>query len=98
MADFNAAVAKTLAREGGGKVTEDPSDHGGLTKYGIAQRSYPLLNIRMLTEEQARGIYKSDFWDKVRGDELTDQIVAESLFDAAVNMGVKTAVRLAQYS
>ena len=98
MADFNAAVTKTLAREGGGKITDDPKDRGGVTKYGITQRSYPMLNIRALTEEQARGIYKADYWDKLRGDEIADQIVAECLFDAAVNMGVKTAVRLAQYS
>lgn len=98
MADFNPAVAKTLAREGGAKITEDPKDKGGLTKYGISQRSYPLLNIRALTEEQARKIYKTDFWDKVRGDELKSQPAAEALFDTAVNMGATTAIRLAQYS
>ena len=98
MADFNTAVVKTLVREGGGRITDDPNDRGGLTKYGISQHSYPLVNIRALTEAQARGIYKADFWDKVRGDDITSQIVAESLFDTAVNMGVKTASRLAQYS
>jgi lysozyme family protein len=98
MADFNLAIVKTLAREGGAKVTEDPTDKGGLTKYGISQRSYPLLNIRALTEDQARKIYKADFWDKVRGDEIKAQAVAESIFDSAVNMGVTTAARLAQFS
>lgn len=98
MADFNAAIVKTLVREGGSKITDDPNDAGGLTKFGISQRSYPLVNIRALTEEQARKIYKADFWDKVMGDNLASQAVAESLFDTAVNMGATTAVRLAQFS
>jgi lysozyme family protein len=98
MADFDSAIVKTLAREGGAKITEDPKDKGGLTKYGISQRSYPLVNIRALTEEQARRIYKTDFWDKVRGDDVQSQPVAEALFDTAVNMGAVTAIRLAQYS
>jgi len=98
MADFNQAVAKTLVREGGGRITDDPKDKGGVTKYGISQRSYPMLNIRGLSEQQARDIYKADFWDKVRGDDIKTQSVAECLFDAAVNMGVKTASRIAQFS
>ncbi len=57
-----------------------------------------MVNIRALTEEQAKGIYKTDFWDKVRGDSIQSQAVAENLFDTAVNMGAKTAIRLAQFS
>ena len=96
MADFNTAVTKTLIHEGGSRVTDDPDDSGGLTKYGISQRSYPNLDIRNLTEEQAKDVYKRDYWDKVSGDKITDQQVAENLFDTAVNMGPKTASRLAQ--
>jgi lysozyme family protein len=96
MADFNAAVTKTLAREGGAKITEDPNDKGGLTKFGISQRAYPNVDIRALTEDQARKLYRADFWDKVGGDAVASQAVAECLFDTAVNMGVTTAARLAQ--
>ncbi len=38
MADFEKAVLKTLIREGGAKITKDPNDPGGLTKYGISKR------------------------------------------------------------
>ena len=96
MADFNQAIVKTLIHEGGSKVTDDPNDRGGLTKYGISQRSYPNVDIRNLTEEQAKEIYKRDYWDKVKADDIQSQEVAENLFDTAVNMGPRTAGRLAQ--
>lgn len=96
MADFDIAVTKTLIHEGGSRVTDDPDDRGGLTKYGISQRSYPNLDIRNLTEDQAKEVYKRDYWDKVAGDKIKNQQVAENLFDTAVNMGPRTASRLAQ--
>ncbi|VAX03465.1 Lysozyme (N-acetylmuramidase) family [hydrothermal vent metagenome] len=96
MADFNKAIGKTLAHEGGAKFTDDPTDRGGATKYGISQRAYPNVDIRNLTEQQARDIYKRDYWDRIRADEMTSQAIAENIFDTAVNMGVRTASRLAQ--
>ena len=96
MADFEAAIVKTLINEGGAKVTDDPEDRGGLTKFGISQRSYPNVDIRNLTEQQAKEIYKRDFWDKVKADDIQSQEMAENLFDTAVNMGPRTASRLAQ--
>src|SRR5262245_64575336 len=96
MAAFEPAVAKTLIREGGSRFTDDPNDHGGATKYGISQRAYPNVDIRNLTEDQAKAIYKRDYWDKVGGDSIASQLVAENIFDTAVNMGVTTAVKLVQ--
>lgn len=96
MADFDTAVVKTLIHEGGAKVTDDPDDAGGLTKYGISQRAYPNVDIRNLTEQEAKNIYKQDYWDKVKADDIADQALAENLFDTAVNMGPRTASRLAQ--
>ena len=96
MANFNDAVGKTLTREGGSKFTDVPDDKGGATKYGISQHSYPSIDIRNLTEQQARDIYKRDYWDRVRGDDINSQMVAENIFDTAVNMGVRTTSRLVQ--
>jgi len=96
MAVFDLAIGKTLAHEGGAKFTDDPADRGGATKYGISQAAYPDLDIRNLTEQQARDIYKRDYWDRVHGDEITSQVVAENIFDTCVNMGVRTGSRLAQ--
>lgn len=96
MADFDPAVTKTLIREGGARFTDNPDDHGGATKYGISQRAYPSVDIPNLTEEQAKAIYKQDYWDKVSGDKVRSQAVAENIFDTAVNMGVTTATKLVQ--
>ena len=96
MADFNKAVEKTLKREGGARFTNDPDDPGRETKYGISQKAYPDVNIENLTEERAKEIYKRDYWNRINGDGLMHQAIAEKLFDTAVNIGVKTASRLAQ--
>lgn len=98
MADFNIAVAKTLIREGGSKITDDPTDKGGLTKYGISQRAYPKEDIRNLSEDRAKELYKRDYWDKVQGDQIKSQNIAEAIFDTAVNMGAGMAVKLAQWA
>jgi len=96
MANFIDAIVKTLAKEGGAKFTDVPNDKGGATKFGISQAAYPTLDIRNLTEQQARDIYKRDYWDRVRGDDITSQLIAENIFDTAVNMGVRTTSRLVQ--
>lgn len=40
--------------------------------------------------------YKSEFWDKVKGDDITDQAIAAELFDTGVNFGISRAVKMAQ--
>lgn len=96
MANFDQAVVKTIAREGGARYTETPGDTGGGTKYGISKRAYPQLDIANLSEDRAKEIYRSDYWDPAHGDDITSQLVAENIFDTAVNMGVGRAVKLAQ--
>ncbi|HTQ73574.1 MAG TPA: glycosyl hydrolase 108 family protein [Burkholderiales bacterium] len=96
MADFDPAVAKTLIREGGARFTDNPDDRGGPTKYGISQNAYPNVDIRNLSEDQAKAIYKKNYWDRVSGDTLKSQAIAENIFDTAVNMGPTTATKLVQ--
>jgi len=96
MANFELAVTKTILREGGGKLHKVAGDSGGTTKYGISQKSYPQVNLEKLTEENAKAIYKRDYWDRIMGDLIISQQIAEELFDTAVNMGVKSAVKLLQ--
>lgn len=90
---FDRAVALVLAHEGG--YVNDPRDPGGETRYGISKRAYPDVDILHLTEERAKAIYKRDYWDKLRTDEIPEEL-AICLFDAAVNMGRDRAVRLLQ--
>ena len=96
MADFSLAIAKTLKHEGGSTITDDVDDRGGLTRYGISQRAYPELDISSLTEAKAKEIYKRDYWDVVKGDEIQVQEIAAAIFDFAVNAGPGRAIKLAQ--
>ena len=93
MNKFRIAVDMVLKHEGG--YVDDPSDPGGRTKYGISQRSYQGLDIRSITKDDAREIYKRDYWDRIRGDDLPTP-VAIVAFDMAVNAGSRTASKMVQ--
>lgn len=94
--DFEKAVKNVLEREG--ILTDDPDDSGGLTKYGISQKSFPNMDIKNLTREHAIEIYRDLYWDRAGASKIQSQLIAEELFDTAVNMGVTTAVTILQRS
>jgi lysozyme family protein len=79
------------------RVSDHPSDPGGLTKYGISQRAYPGLDIRGLTEAAALAIYRRDYWDRIRGDALPwplDMAVFDFAFNSGCGWSVKTLQKL----
>lgn len=90
---FDQAFDRLMGNEGG--LVDSPADPGGLTKWGISKRSYPSLDIRNLTREQAKLIYFSDFWTAAGMDKIPGAL-AFQVFDAAVNHGIQTAVRMMQ--
>jgi lysozyme family protein len=92
---FDVALAFVLAREGGSELTEDPSDPGGTTRYGISQRAFPDVDIQNLTMAGATALYRSRYWDSCKCDELPAAL-ALLVFDCAVNQGVSTAGKLLQ--
>ena len=87
---FRTALAFTLKFEGG--LVDNPDDPGGLTNFGISQRSYPGEDIRGLTRKRVEQIYRQDFWDTLEGDKLPPE-VAFVLFDYAVHAGVSRSIR-----
>jgi lysozyme family protein len=93
MGDFNQAVQKTLIHEGG--YVNNPADKGGPTKYGITQADMPNLNIATINQSQAESYYLEHYW-KPLYSQITDQSIAEKLFDMGVLFGVGTAVKLLQ--
>jgi lysozyme family protein len=95
MDPFETAMNFVLSAEGG--LVDDGSDPGGLTKFGISQRGYPNLNIRALTIEDARTLYRKDYWNRCSCDELPAG-VALLVFDAAVNQGAGASIRMLQSS
>lgn len=83
--DFEKAVAFTIKWEGG--YVNDPDDPGGETKYGITKKSYPDIDIKSLTVDDAKEIYWNDYWLK-SGCENLEPKTAVAVFDTAVNTGV----------
>ena len=92
---FDQAVGFVLKDQIEGGYVNDPRDPGGETNFGISKRSYPHVNIRDLTREDAVAIYKRDYWDACKCEELPPEI-AVAVFDCAVNQGAGIAIRLLQ--
>jgi len=90
---FDQCFDKLISHEGG--YVNDPRDPGGETKFGISKRAYPQVDIKALTLESAKAIYKRDYWDRAQCDKLPPS-VAYVLFDAAVNSGIGQAIRFLQ--
>lgn len=81
---FETAVAGLLKTEGG--YANDPKDRGGETKYGISKKAYPNLDIPSLSVDDAKAIYRKDYWDVIGAGKLPAGL-REAAFDAAVNQG-----------
>ena len=95
--DFDTAFKRLLGFEGG--FSDNPSDTGGATRFGVTEavaRSHGYTGeMSALPVDTAKAIYRADYWDKCRCEELPDQ-VRYSVFDAAVNSGPGQAVKWLQ--
>ena len=91
---FEKAFEYVIQNEG--YYVFDKNDPGGETKFGITKKSYPALNIRDLTLEDAKKIYYRDSWQKGKFEEIDDEKVATQLFDLSVNLGMQAAVIVLQ--
>ena len=87
----------TLHRQDRGNWTSGKVGVGELkgTKYGISAMAYPKEDIKNLTLDRAKQLYKRDYWDKCRCNELPNGLKFH-VFDVAVNSGVKRAIQTLQ--
>jgi lysozyme family protein len=93
------ALAGVLKHEGG--YSDHPSDPGGPTNFGITLadvRRYVKPNataqdVRALSLAQAKGIYRTRYWDVLRCDELP-RGVDYAVFDYGVNSGPARAAKV----
>jgi lysozyme family protein len=85
---FDKAFDFVIGNEGG--YVNDRYDAGGETKWGISKKQYPNLDLKNLTQEQAKEIYKKDYWSPIY-DQLNNPNLAIRVFDMAVNSGVRNA-------
>lgn len=94
---FKPFMDHLLVNEGG--YVNNPADPGGATNKGVTQRVYDAYrarvngnkqSVRLITDAEVRAIYKRQYWDVVKGDDLpagVDYVVA----DGAVNSGPQRA-------
>jgi lysozyme family protein len=87
---FDAVMAFVLREEGG--YVNNPADPGGETKYGISKRAHPTVDIAALTVEDAKKIYRRNYWDPL-GLDAEKFGPALVIMDCAVNQGVKRAMQ-----
>ncbi len=90
---FDAAFEGVIGVEGG--YVNNPSDPGGETKYGISKRAFPNEDIKNLTLERAKELYRQEYWTPLKTDQMPAPLAFE-LFDFAVNSGPRTAVTCLQ--
>ena len=91
--DYKEIISQVLKHEGG--YVNDPTDMGGETNFGITKRWYPDLDIKNLTKEDAIEIYKKDYWDRYKLDEMPTNL-QHIYFDMVVNMGARNAGKIMQ--
>jgi lysozyme family protein len=100
--NFPRAVLRVMLEEGG--FVDDPHDPGGATNYGITQAVYnayrrskavALKPVRLITRDEVEDIYRHQYADSIRFDDLPVGI-DYCVFDEAVNSGVVRAIKALQ--
>lgn len=101
-ANYATSLKHVLAEEGG-KV-QHPSDPGGRTNQGVTQRVYNAYrvgkglkarDVYTMTAKERDEIYRKNYWDIVKGDELPEGI-DHCVFDGAINSGSAQSVKWLQ--
>lgn len=109
MANFSLYFPKLLMHEGG--YVDHLNDKGGATNLGVTlkvwidngydkdgDRDIDKEDLRRITKQDAEKIAKKLYWDKIKGDQINSQSLAEFIFDWAYNSGVATATKKVQES
>lgn len=99
---FAICLPLILKHEGG--YVNHPKDPGGATNKGVIQSTYdswrdrqgqPRQSVRSIADAEVAAIYRRDYWDAVKGDDLPAG-VDYAVFDFAVNSGINRASRYLQ--
>ena len=87
-ANYNKCLETILHHEGG--YVNHPKDPGGETNLGVTKRVYEEWGgdkaMKDLFVEDVAPIYKKNYWDKLKGDNLPDGLDL-CVFDFGVNAG-----------
>jgi lysozyme family protein len=89
---------KLILHHEGGYVNH-PKDPGGETNLGVTKRVYEewggTKDMKDLTVEDVSPIYKKNYWDRIKGDELPSGLDL-CVFDFGVNAGTGRAAKFLQ--
>ena len=99
--NFEECMARLLAHEGG--YVWHAEDPGGETNFGVTRAVYEQYVGRQVMDGEMEGlthddvypIYKENYWDRVRGDDLPSG-VDWAVFDFCVNSGVSRSAKALQ--
>lgn len=99
--NFSKALQAVLLHEGG--YVHHPRDPGGMTNLGVTKKVWEAWigkvvgekEMRALTPATVAPLYKKQYWDAVKGDELPAGL-DYLMFDFAVNAGPGRAIRTMQ--
>ncbi len=89
----NVATAKA---EGGYANRPIGSDRGGETKYGISKNTYPNLDIKNLSKEQAKQILYEHHYLAPNVDRIADDGVRQVMYDFYVNSSADRVNKVVQ--
>lgn len=84
---FLRAFSSLIEFEGG--YSNDSSDKGGETKFGVCKKQHAGLNIKSLTLDQAKKIYFEDYWLPHDYDKIKSINIAEKVFHGTVHTGAR---------
>ena len=99
--NYQKCLAMILHHEGG--YVNHPKDPGGMTNLGVTKRVYEDWvgysvsehTMQNLTEEDVAPIYKKNYWDRIKADELPSGLDL-CVFDFGVNAGTGRAAKYLQ--
>jgi len=100
--EFDRAFPVVLVHEGG--YVNHPKDPGGATMKGVTQRVYDGYRdrlgvsrqpVRQITNAELHTIYRKQYWDAIRGDEMPAG-VGYVVYDGAVNSGPSQSIKWLQ--
>jgi lysozyme family protein len=95
--NYQKCLDTILHHEGG--YVDHPDDPGGETNLGVTKKVYEewggTKDMKDLTVEDVAPIYKKNYWDRVKGDELPSGLDL-CVFDFGVNAGTGRAAKYLQ--
>lgn len=97
--NFDQAFDRLLGHEGA--YSNHPADPGGETMWGVTKRVAEAGGytgaMKDFPRDRAKQVYRFEYWEAVKADQLPESLRFD-VFDAAVNSGVKQAIKWLQYS